>query len=99
MLERRRGGPSPRNPSPIHSPVHIKAHGLSSFPRTVYFLLVSTVEKLLFNWKNVRVTVHFKESRAVYESLLAHQVRSVVCVCVCVCVCGCVCVCVCVCVW
>ena len=36
--------------------------------------LVSTVEKLLFNWKNVRVSVYFKESRAVYEALLVHQV-------------------------
>jgi len=32
------------------------------------------VEKLLFNWKNVRVSVYFKESRAVYEALLVHQV-------------------------
>ena len=32
------------------------------------------MEKLLFNWKNVRVSVYFKESRAVYEALLVHQV-------------------------
>ena len=42
-------------------------------PRTVYFLLVSIVEKLLFNWRRLKVTVFFKESRAVYEALLAHQ--------------------------
>ena len=39
--------------------------------------LVSTVEKLLFNWKNVRVSVYFKESRAVYEALLVHQVTPI----------------------
>jgi hypothetical protein len=42
-------------------------------PKAVYFVLLSTIEKLLCAWHTVTVHVYFKETRGQYESVLKQQ--------------------------
>jgi len=66
--------PPTTRPQPTLTPLTHTASAVACVVCPPLHHLVSTVEKLLFNWKNVRVSVYFKESRAVYEALLVHQV-------------------------